>query len=159
MPLNSDTNKLNKSFPQEPLWNETLEIIKCANNAGFLSDPKSIEDKLPFNSKETRKRYSRTISNRFCRLDLSIRQGLIDLAMSNVGINIIEQIWRIFFYITEPLVGQVYLQMVWPREPGTYIKRIDIKCKNILTKMEKMSSKNIYINISFQMVRNFVEDY
>lgn len=138
-PVNSrKTNSV--SFPQEPLWKETLEVIKEAQGAGFLSDAKALEPKLPFNSKETRERYGRAIATRFSRLDTSIRQGLVDMVRSNVEIDVIEQIWRILFCMAEPLVAQIYLEMIWPREPGTSINRTEIR-SYIETAFHQQSAK------------------
>ncbi|MBC8466650.1 MAG: hypothetical protein H8D55_02310 [Deltaproteobacteria bacterium] len=128
------------SFPQEPLWKETLEVIKGAEDVGFLSDAKSLALKLPFNSKETRERYGQAMATRFSRLDPSIRQGLVDLARSNVEISIIEQIWRVLFCMAEPLVAQVFLEMIWPREPGTFINRTEIR-SYIETAFQQQSAK------------------
>jgi len=127
-------------FPQEPIWKETIEVIKESENASFLSDVKALEPKLSFNSKETRQRYSRAMATRFSRLDPSIRQGLVDLAKSNAEISIIEQIWRVLFCMTEPLVAQIYLDMIWPREPGTSISRTEIR-SYIETAFQQQSAK------------------
>lgn len=140
MVQNGSTTKSNIPFPQEPLWKETLEIIKGAQDASFLSDPKALEPKLSFNSKETRQRYSCAMANRFFRLDLSIRQALVNLAMSHMEISIIEQIWRVLFCMIEPLVAQVYLEMIWPREPGTTINRSEIR-SYIETSFQQQSAK------------------
>ena len=140
MVQNGKTAKSNISFPQEPLWKETLEIIKGAQDASFLTDPKALEPNLSFNSKETRQRYSGAIATRFSRLDLSIRQGLVDLTRSNVESNIIEQIWRVLFCMAEPLVAQIYLEMIWPREPGTSINRSEIR-SYIETSFQQQSAK------------------
>lgn len=135
-----NASKSSIPFPQEPLWKETLEIIKKAEDPGFLSDAKAIEPKLSFNSKETRERYSQAIATRFSRLDLSIRQGLVDLAKSDIDTNIIEQIWRVLFCMTEPLIAQIYLEMIWPREPGTSINRAEIR-GYIETAFQQQSAK------------------
>jgi hypothetical protein len=133
-------NQTSISFPQEPLWKETLDVLKGAESADFLSDPKALEPKLPFNSRETRKRYSQAMATRFSRLDLLIRQGLVDLAKSNMEINVIEQIWRILFCIAEPLLAQIYLEMIWPREPGATIDRTEIR-SYIETAFQQQSAK------------------
>ena len=140
MAQNGNLMKSNLPFPQEPLWKETLAIIKTAEDADFLSDSKLLESKLTFNSKETRQRYSRAIATRFSRLDLPIRQCLVAMARSNTGIDIIEQIWRVLFCMAEPLVAQVYLEMIWPREPGASISRTEIR-SYIETAFQQQSAK------------------
>lgn len=127
-------------FPQEPLWKETLDIIVSLENSDSLTNSKLIEQRLHFNSAETRQRYSRAIATRFSRLDLSIRQGLLDLVRSNVESNVIEQIWRVLFCMTEPLVAQIYLEMIWPREPGASINRVEIR-SYIETAFQQQSAK------------------
>jgi hypothetical protein len=114
-------------FPQEPLWKETLVVIKGAENAGLLTDAKALAPKLPFNSKETRERYGQAMATRFSRLDVPIRQGLVDLARSDLESIVVEQIWRVLFCMVEPLVAQIYLEMLWPREPGASITRNEIR--------------------------------
>ncbi len=138
-----NNNKLphnNISFPQEPLWKETLEIINQAEGPDFLADPKALEQKLDFNSKETRKRYGRAMAARFARLHRGVASGLIDLAKSNVELSVIEQIWRVLFCMVEPIVAQIYIEMIWPREPGAPIDRVEIR-SYIETSFQQQSSK------------------
>jgi len=114
-------------FPQEPLWKETLQIISKTGSAASLKDAKVIEKMLHFNSQETRKRYGNAIATRFERLDSQVLDGLIDLAHTKIPVTTLENIWRILFCIAEPLVAQVYLDMIWPREPGSDMQRNEIR--------------------------------
>lgn len=114
-------------FPQEPLWKDTIHIIAEADSAGSLRDAKAIENMLHFNSQETRVRYGRAIATRFERLDPQILDGLVDLAHAKIPVTTLENIWRVLFCIAEPLVAQVYLEMIWPREPGADIQRTEIR--------------------------------
>src|SRR5262245_50448993 len=106
-------------FPQEPLWKETIQIINEAAAASSFKDGKVVEDMLHFNSEETRERYGRAIATRFSRLDTQILDALVDLAHVKFPITTLENIWRILFCVAEPLVARVYLEMIWPREPGS----------------------------------------
>ena len=136
-------NKLKESpitFPQEALWKETLDIINAGDSVDFLTDPKGLSESLPFNSKETRERYGQAIATRFSRLNPTITHGLIDMVKSHVEINIIEQIWRVLFCMAEPLVAQVYLEMIWPREPSSSINRNEIR-SYIETAFQQQSTK------------------
>ena len=105
-----------------------------------MTNSKFIEEKLHFNSAETRKRYGNAISTRFSRLDSQILSGLVDLSKSNAGINVIEQIWQVLFCTAEPMVAQVYLEMIWPREPGASINRVEIR-SYIETAFQQQSAK------------------
>jgi hypothetical protein len=127
-------------FPQEPLWKQTIDLIKKADTADLLTDAKAIETNLPFNSKETRERYGRALATRFSRLDESIRQGLVTLAKSKSETTLMEHVWRVLFCLTEPLVAQVYLDLIWPREPGSSISRDEMK-SYIETAFQQESAK------------------
>ncbi|MFX0196228.1 MAG: hypothetical protein ACFFCW_08910, partial [Candidatus Hodarchaeota archaeon] len=54
--------------------------------------------------------------------------------------NIIEQVWRVLFYMAEPLVAQVYLELIWPRVPGSSISRVEIR-SYIETAFQQQSAK------------------
>jgi len=114
-------------FPQKPLWEETIQIIAGATSADSLRESKAMENMLHFNSLETRKRYGRAIATRFKRLDTPALEGLVDLAQAKFPIATLENIWRALFCITESLVSKVYLDMIWPREPGSTIHRTDLR--------------------------------
>ncbi|HUT70864.1 MAG TPA: hypothetical protein VMW89_09325 [Desulfatiglandales bacterium] len=62
------------------------------------------------------------------------------MVRSNVESNVIEQIWRVLFCMTEPLVAQIYLEMIWPREPGASINRVEIR-SYIETAFQQQSAK------------------
>lgn len=117
----------NISFPQDPLWKETLDVISRAEGSEFLTDAKNLEKSLHFNSFETRKRYGRAIATRFSRLESPILNGLVDLTKAKTSIKIIEDVWRVLFCMVEPQVARIYLEMIWPREPGSEISRDEIK--------------------------------
>ena len=134
------SKKSSITFPQEPLWKETLDIIRIADSVDFLTDAMALEKRLPFNSKETRKRYGRAIATRFSRLDPRITRGLVDIAKADVGTDIIEQIWRVLFCMVEPLIAQIYLELIWPREPGSSINRNEIR-SYIETAFQQQSAK------------------
>lgn len=115
------------SFPQEPLWKETLDVLNEAEDIDVLTNPKAIERILHFNSKETCKRYGTAIATRFARLEEPILRGLLDISKSNVDRTTIEAIWRVLFCMVEPVVAQTYLEIIWPREPGSAIHRNEIR--------------------------------
>lgn len=114
-------------FPQEPLWKETLQIIRKADSASSFKDAKVIEKVLHFNSQETRVRYGRAIATRFERLDAQTLDCLVDLALAKFPTATLENIWRVLFCIAESLVAKVYLDMIWPRDPGSEIQRTEIR--------------------------------
>ncbi len=114
-------------FPQEPIWAETLKLFYFIKHSDELLDENFIQSKLNFNSSETRKRYSRAILTRFQRLDKKVLDGFICLIQLKINTELLEQIWRILFCATEPLIAKVYLEAIWPREPGSSIQRDHIK--------------------------------
>jgi hypothetical protein len=114
-------------FPQEPLWKETLDVLHEAENVDVLIDPKALEQILHFNSKETRTRYGRAIATRFARLEGPILRGLFDISKFRFDRATIEAIWRILFCMVEPVVSKAYLEIIWPREPGSIITRNEIR--------------------------------
>jgi hypothetical protein len=117
----------NIPFPQEPLWKETLDVLNEAERAEVLTDPKALEKILHFNSKETRTRYGRAMATRFARLEEPTLKGLFDIARSNTSRTTTEAIWRVLFCMVEPVVAQTYLEIIWPREPGSAISRNEIR--------------------------------
>ena len=111
LPINSDTkNTQSISFPQEPLWNETLDVLQQAKNIEILADAKAIAEVLPFNSKETRARYGRAIATRFSRIEKKSLSGFVDIKASEIGSKIADKIWRVLFCQIEPIVAQTYLR-------------------------------------------------
>lgn len=114
-------------FPQEALWKETLNLLSEASDVDILTDSKALENLLPFNSRVTRKSYGSAIVNRFSRLEARILRGLYDLAHSDISKNTIEQIWRVLFCLAEPVIALIYLNMVWPREPGVPFNRNEVR--------------------------------
>lgn len=122
------TSKVNDiPFPQEPLWKETLDVLQEAENVDVLTDPKALEGILHFNSKETRTRYGSAMATRFTRLEATTLKGLSDVAKSETNRTTVEAIWRILFCMVEPVVAQTYLEIIWPREPGSVITRNEIR--------------------------------
>jgi hypothetical protein len=117
----------NIPFPQEDLWKETLNLFHNVKDPDELLNSKLLESKLNYNSSETRKRYGSAMATRFARLDRELLFGFVRLIQSGAGTDLIEQIWRVMFCTVEPLVAQVYLDVVWPREPGSSIQRDQIK--------------------------------
>ncbi|MDI9558240.1 MAG: hypothetical protein QM300_07975 [Pseudomonadota bacterium] len=136
-------NKLDFSgapFPQEPIWAETLKLFNFIRHSDELSDDNFIQSKLNFNSSETRKRYSRAMITRFQRLDKKVLDGFVNLITQKINVELLEQIWRILFLVSEPLVAQTYLEVVWPRESGSSIQRDHIK-SYIQTTFSQQSDK------------------
>ncbi|GEM_PF-1694133 len=115
------------SFPQEPIWTETLKLFNFIKHYDELLDDDFIQSKLNYNSSETRKRYSRAIITRFQRLDKKVLDGFVCLIKQKINIELVEQFWRILFCMAEPLIAKVYLEVIWPREPGSSIQRDQIK--------------------------------
>lgn len=115
------------AFPQEPFWEETLSVIVRADNVETLKNGKVISDLLDFNSTETRERYGRAIATRLSRLDSSVLQGLVDLVNAHIPAILLEQLWRVLFCTVEPIVAKTYLELIWPREPGTSMDRNEVK--------------------------------
>ena len=122
---NQKTNQI--PFPQEPLWQETLRLIAEVDNAEILTSAKAIENLLHFNSKESRGRYSRAIVTRFKRLEHHELQDLFDLAKAGISVETLEKVWRVLFCRIEILFAQTYLELVWPRDPGTSLSRDEVK--------------------------------
>ena len=120
-----NTNEI--PFPQEPLWQETLRLIAEVDNAEILTSAKAIENLLHFNSKESRGRYSRAIVTRFKRLEHDELQDLFDLAKAGISVETLEKVWRVLFCRIEILFAQTYLELVWPRDPGTSLSRDEVK--------------------------------
>jgi hypothetical protein len=127
-------------FPQEPLWKETLDVLHKAENVSVLTDPKALERILHFNSKETRTRYGRAIATRFARLEGPTLKGLFDITKANTNRSTTEAIWRVLFCMVEPVVAQTYLEIIWPREPGSAITRNEIR-SYVETTFKQESSK------------------
>ncbi|MDO8722814.1 MAG: hypothetical protein Q7J31_11435 [Syntrophales bacterium] len=114
-------------FPQKPLWKETLDLVGGVDNIEIFTNAKLIENLLPFNSQESRARYSRAIATRFRRLDPYVLKGFLELVKTGTPTAIIEQIWRVLFCKVEVIFAQMYLDVIWPREPGHAIHRDEIK--------------------------------
>jgi hypothetical protein len=121
------TGKDKLFFPQEPLWKETLAVLSKAKTSDNLAKAKELANLLHFNSEVTRARYGRALATRFARLDEHILSGLCDIAKKDQKLTTVEKIWRILFCMIEPLVGRTYVDLIWPREPGSLIERNDIK--------------------------------
>ena len=115
------------SFPQEPLWKETLDVLCEVKGVDVLTNPKALEKILHFNSKETRTRYGQAIATRFTRLEQQILLGLLDVAKSSIGMKTVEEILRVLFCMVEPVVARTYLEIIWPRDPGSAIDRNEIR--------------------------------
>jgi hypothetical protein len=128
--MDKEYNKLDFTgtpFPQEPIWTETLKLFNFIRHSDELLDDNFIQSKLNFNSSETRKRYSRAMITRFQRLDKKVFDGFVYLIKQKVNTELVEKIWRILFCVSEPLIAKIYLEIVWPQEPGSPIKRDHIK--------------------------------
>jgi len=133
-----NTNEI--PFPQEPLWQETLRLITEVDNADLLTNAKSIENLLHFNSKESRGRYSLAIATRFKRLEPQNLQNLLDLVNAGFSTETVEKVWRVLFCRIECLFAQTYLELVWPRAPGSSLQRDEVK-SYIETAFSKQSKK------------------
>lgn len=137
-------------FPQVPLWGETIQVIAGAASASAFKDAKALENMLHFNSQETRERYGRAIVTRFERLEAKTLQGLVDLAHEKFPTSTIENIWRILFCIAESLVAKVYLDIIWPREPGSEIQRTEIRSYTESTFPQKSVDLNKRLTTCFR---------
>jgi len=126
MKINSQINQ-EIPFPQEPLWQETLALVTEVEMAEILTNAKLIEDLLHFNSKESRERYSRAIATRFRRMEYQTLQNLLSIIKSGISAETLEKIWRIIFCKVEILFAQTYLELIWPREPGSSLQRDEVK--------------------------------
>lgn len=133
-----NTNEI--PFPQEPLWQETLRLIAEVDGAELLTNAKAIENLLHFNSRESRGRYSLAIAARFKRLECYELQDLFDLAKVGISVETLEKVWRVLFCRIEMLFAKTYLELVWPREPGTSLQRDEVK-SYIETVFSKQSNK------------------
>jgi hypothetical protein len=121
-------NNISKiSFPQEPLWKETLLALQKAQSIDILTDARALANILHFNSEETRSRYGQAIATRFSRLDSQVLASFFNIAKSGLDVKIIDSIWRILFCMVEPTVARTYLDIIWPREPGAVIHRMEIR--------------------------------
>jgi len=126
----SETNSTDKNkipFPQKPLWQETLRLIAEVEDVESLTNAKTIEALLHFNSKESRGRYSRAMATRFKRLENHQLQDFFDLVKLGISIETLEKVWRVLFCRIEFLFAKTYLELVWPRDPGTSLKRDELK--------------------------------
>jgi len=114
-------------FPQKPLWENTLDLLREVKNVDTLTNAKAFEDLLRFNSQESRARYSRAMATRFRRLDSQVLLNFHQLVKDGISGEIIEQIWRILFCKVEAIFSQIYLDLIWPREAGRSISRNEIR--------------------------------
>jgi hypothetical protein len=114
-------------FPQEPLWQETIALLTQVNSAEILTNAKSVENLLHFNSIESRSRYSRAIATRCKRLEYQKLQDVLDLVKSGMSAETLEQVWRVLFCQVEILFAQTYLDLVWPRDPGSSLRRDEVR--------------------------------
>lgn len=114
-------------FPQEPLWQETIALITQVNSAEILTNAKSVENLLHFNSSESRSRYGQAIATRFKHLEYQKLQDLLDLVKSEMSVETLEQVWRVLFCQVEILFAQTYLDLVWPRDPGSSLRRDEVR--------------------------------
>lgn len=126
---NGDTDILSPklSFPQEPLWEETLIAVREAPDIFILTDAKALANILHFSSSETCARYGQAIATRFSRLEQSILSGFFQIVKLGFDSKVIYGIWRILFCSVEPVVSRTYLEILWPREPGSQITRSEIR--------------------------------
>jgi len=114
-------------FPQKPLWKETLDLVVHIDDVAIFTNAKAIENLLHFNSQESRARYSRAIATRFRRLDSQVLLDFYQLVKMELPADTIEQIWRILYCKVEAIFSQMYLDLIWPREPGHSISRNEIR--------------------------------
>lgn len=121
----SDTEHL--FFPQEPLWKETLAVLSKARDLDILVNAKELADLLHHNSEETRGRYGQALATRFSRLEKGWLSGLFDISKKDEKLAMAEKVWRVLFCKIEKIVGRTYLDLIWPREPGSLIERNEIK--------------------------------
>jgi len=131
---NNDEGSLKEKehFPQEPLWDVTLNAIRESQSVDILTNAKALANILHFNSDETRSRYGRAMATRFARIDLKwsnpqILSGFFNIAKAGLENKIISSIWRILFCSIEPIIARTYLEIIWPREPGSQIQRSEIR--------------------------------
>jgi hypothetical protein len=125
--MNKDNYGLEFKFPQEPLWNESLAAVRGAQNLSILTDARALSSILHFNSGETRDRYGQAIATRFSRLDPLVLAGFFQIIKDGINSKVIESIWRILFCLAEPIVSRIYLEMLWPREPGSQLLRSEMR--------------------------------
>jgi len=133
------------SFPQEPLWEETLNAVREAPNISTLTDAKALANILHFNSEETRARYGRAIATRFSHVDPAILAGFFQITQLGFDSIVINCIWRVLFCSGEPIVSRIYLDMIWPREPGSQIMRSEIR--NYIETAFRQQSKKLNTRI------------
>jgi len=132
-------------FPQEPLWQETLQLITKVDSPDILTQAKAIENLLHFNSNESRSRYSRAITTRFRRLEQNELRNLFEIKKAGVSSEILEMIWRVLFCKVEPLFAKIYLDLVWPRDPGSSMRRDDVK--SYIETAFPQQSKMLYVRL------------
>ena len=115
-------------FPQEPLWSDTIDVIqKLATKDVVISSSQDIGKLLRFNSIETRQRYGNAIYNRLFARDIRIGNTIIEVYKTYQNIDLVITLWRCLYFSVEPIIAQTYLDIIWPREPGTIITTGDIK--------------------------------
>lgn len=115
-------------FPQEPLWNDTLEVIQRLAGTGetpFTSQ--QIANNLRHNSEETRMRYGNAIHRRLFGHNELYGRTLLEVARAYQDEALVEALWRTIYFGVEPILGRTYLDIVWPREPGSVIGTGEIK--------------------------------
>lgn len=128
-------------FPQEPLWADTLEVIhKLAASEGLFYSSPQIAEKLRHNSNETRQRYGSAIHRRLFGHNEIYGQTLIKVARAYQDEQIIEAVWRTIYFGVEPILGKTYLDIIWPREPGSAIGTAEIK-NYVRTSWKSLDSK------------------
>ena len=132
-------------FPQEPLWQETIALLTQVKSAEILTNAKSVENLLHFNSIESRSRYGQAIATRFKHLEDQKLKDLLDLLKSGMSAETLEQVWRVLFCQIEILFAQTYLDLVWPRDPGSSLRRDEVR--SYIETTFSQQSKKLYTRL------------
>lgn len=115
-------------FPSEPLWKETLEVIqRLSEQSNERVTPSLISELLNFNSEETRERYGAYIYKRLFGANKLYGEVMLKVVRSGVKASVVESLWRSMYFRIEPVIGKTFLDILWPREPGSVITRGEIK--------------------------------
>jgi hypothetical protein len=115
-------------FPQEPLWDDTLDVIfKLANIESNQYTASEIAKVLRFNSEETRQRYGNAIYRRLFGHDELYGKTLINVARYYNDPVLVETLWRTIYFLIEPIPAKTYLDIIWLRTPGSMISSTEIK--------------------------------
>jgi len=150
-------------FPQEPLWNDTMEVIRKLARGGhstFTAD--EIANALRFNSEETRQRYGNAIYRRLFGHKEIYGQTMIKVARAYQDDPLVEAIWRTVYFGVEPILGKTYLDIIWPREPGSVISTAEIK-NYVRTTWKTLGAKVVdRVSLSLKQsnaIRKHTKDY